>query len=85
MSEPNEKTKFYINQYGIFYEGQILHEYVCANDNWYYSNDIVIVSFFRRKRKNKLGFEFYFRFKDVDKTQIWSLKCSELGVRFKVK
>ena len=81
----DENTKYFINKYGVFYEGQILHEYVSNSGNLYYLNDVEIVSFFRKKRKNRLGFEFYFRFREVGKTQIWSLRCSELGVRFKIK
>jgi len=85
MIEPNENSKFFINKYGVFYTGQILEEYVSNGGFTYYFCDVEVISFFRRKRRFKLGYNFYFRYRELGKKQIYSISCDELGKRFKIK
>lgn len=79
-----EKTKIFINQYGIFYEGQILDNY---DRNGLYIGQIQLKKFFIHYKKiNKFVKipKLYFSMSRINKTLNFTLSAEQLGIYYKV-
>lgn len=81
-------TKYFINQYGLFYEGQRLYKYCQSNNHMYFDKIVILDKFivhydkvYRNKQK------LYFRFYPEGKTSryyMFTLNCEQLGKFFKI-
>ena len=79
-----EKTKIFINQYGIFYEGQILDNY---DRNGEYLEQIQLKKFFIHYKKINKSVKIpklYFSMSKINKTLNFTLSAELLGIYYKV-
>lgn len=76
-------TKIYINQYGIFFEGQILEQYDCHKC---YLGKAELKKFIVHYRKTKNSHKtpkLYFCMSKLYKTQTFTLSVELLGIYYK--
>lgn len=77
------QKKYYICQYGVFYEGQRLAEYCQTGGHMYYLEDIIIDKFIIHYYKYVP--HLYFRFNIVGTKKFYTLPVERLGVFYKIK
>lgn len=83
----SKDTKYFINQYGIFFEGETLYQYCYSNNRLYYERPVVLDKFIIHydkvyRNKQKLYFRFYPEGKN-SKYYMATLNCEMLGTFFK--
>ena len=81
-------TKYFVNQYGIFYEGQKLYKYCQSNNHLYFDKVVVLDKFIVHydkiyKNKKRLYFRFY---PEVNKSKYYmnTIFSDQLGTFFKI-
>lgn len=77
-------TKFFINQYGIFYEGQVLERYCCERGHFYYVEDIKIEKFVVHYKVGRNP-NLYFRMSNFRTKAIDTISVNQLGTYYKIK
>lgn len=77
-------TKFYINEYGIFYEGQILEQYAGIGEYLSYLQDVIIDKFIIHFKKGE-SIKLYFRISNFNNKQKFTLPVNLLGTHYKIK
>lgn len=77
-------TKFYINEYGIFYEGQIIEQYASSGGNKYYVQDVIINKFIVHFKKGE-SIKLYFSISNLVNKQKFTLPVNLLGTYYKIK
>lgn len=77
-------TKFYINEYGIFHEGQILEQYFGIEERKYYNQDVVIDKFIVHFKPGR-DITLYFRISNFINKEKNVLPVNLLGTNYKIK
>lgn len=77
-------TKFYICEYGIFYEGQILEQYAGIGNIKNYIQDVVLDKFIVHFKEGK-NFTLNFRITNFVTKEKVTLPVDLLGVNYKIK
>lgn len=79
-----KNTKIYINEYGIFYEGQILEEHAGVGEHKNYIQDVYIEKFIVHFKEGK-NIRLYFRMCNFVNKQKFTLPVELLGKNYKIK
>ncbi len=75
-------TKFYLNEYGLFYEGQLLE---CYDYKLNYLYDVIINKFIIHYRKNTKEPYMCFNFSLLGHKQSFTFECEgRLGITYKI-
>ena len=77
-------TKIFINEYGVFYEGQILEQYVGVGEHKNYIQDVYIEKFIVHFKEGK-NIKLYFRMCNFINKQKFTLPVDLLGKNYKFK
>lgn len=77
-------TKFYINEYGIFYEGQILEQYAGIGEHLNYIEDVILDKFIIHFKDGE-SIKLYFRISFFNNKQKFTLPVNLLGTHYKIK
>lgn len=83
-----KEPKFYFNEYGAFYEGQILERYCfCGGNlkNITYVEDIKLIKFIVHYNKKTREPELYFRLGNLYNKVQYTISCNQLGILYKIK
>lgn len=75
--------KFYVCKYGVFYEYEQLEHYCVSDKNYYYVNDVILEKFIVHYKNYEPC--LYFRFRDIDKKQLFTLPVEHLGIFYRKK
>ena len=80
-------TKYFINQYGLFYEGQRLFKFCQSNNHMYFDKIVIIDKFIVHydkiyRNKQNLYFRFYPEGKN-SKYYKYTISCEQLGIFFR--
>lgn len=82
-----KNTKYFMNKYGLFYEGEILYKY-CQNDGKLYFDKTVVLDKFIvhhdkiYRNKQQLYFRFYPEGRK-DKHYMFTINTDQLGIFYK--
>lgn len=77
-------TKFFINEYGVFYEGQILEQYAGVGECLNYIQDVYIDKFIIHFKKGQ-NYRLYFRICNFVNKNKFTLPVNLLGINYKIK
>lgn len=84
----SKDTKYFINQYGIFFEGQKLYKFCQSNNHLYFDQVVILDKFIVHydkiyRNKQRLYFSFHTEGKS-SKYYKYTLSCEQLGIFFKI-
>lgn len=83
----SKDTKLFINQYGLFYEGQKLYKFCYSNNTIYFDKTVILDKFiihYDKIYRNKQ--ELYFRFYPEGKRNkyyMYTVNSNQLGILYK--
>ena len=83
-----KEPKFYLNEYGAFYEGQILEKYCFNGGNFKsitYIEDIKLIKFIVHYDKRTREPKLYFRYGNLYNKVQYTINCNQLGILYKIK
>lgn len=83
-----KEPKIYFNEFGIFYEGQILEKYCYTGGNLKnttYVEDIKIIKFILHYNKITREPNLYFRCGNLYNKVQYTINCNQLGILYKRK
>lgn len=82
-----KETRYYINKYGIFYEGQLLYRYIWNNGSLYYNEEVILDKFIFHYPKGELKLFCRIFFKDSGRktNNYLTVNVDQLGEIYKLK
>lgn len=82
-----KETRYYINKYGIFYEGQLLYRYLWNNNILYYNEEVILDKFIihYRNREPKLFCRIFFKDSGRKTNNYLTVNVDQLGEIYKLK
>lgn len=82
-----KETRYYINKYGVFYEGQELSHYWSCKQGLYYDKQVILQKFiFHYDKVYRNKFKMYCRFIEAGKSSDYykfTVPVEHLGVFYK--
>lgn len=87
IKENVKNTRYYINKYGIFYEGQLLYRYLWNNNVLYYNDEVILDKFIihYRNREAKLFCRIFLKDSSRKTDNYYTINVNQLGVNYKIK
>lgn len=76
-------TKFYLNEFGFFYEGQTLEKYVIEKGSLKFDEYVFIKKFIVHYNKKTKEPNLYFRFGNFYNKNEYTINCNQLGILYK--
>ncbi len=78
-------TKIYINEYGIFYEGQTLEQFCFEKGTLRFIGYVYIKKFITHYNKTNGKANLYFRMANFYNKVEYTINCNQLGILYKSK
>lgn len=80
-------TRFFINQFGLFYEGQVLNRYLYHGSNLYYNDEVILDKFIFHYKSGypKLFCRIYLKDSLTKTRNYYTVSCKQLGILYKIR